>query len=199
MKGKLRNGHVRIKSTEYSHNKTKMDAFTFTATVASRGYHICKTTSWINAKVGDKVTIELETTASSLAIDPYACVIRIKNKCIFNLITVWHILREISRHVHFFIKRKDEKVNGYVKSLTYRPSPIPSGGLEIPLQLNFLCEQRETLDIMNAFVNSLYNWKYTGIVNREENEENDEENTDDEDFVRTSSNSNECDDVIVLD
>ena len=49
---------------------------------------------------------------------------------------------------------------------------------------------------MNTFVNSLYDWNYTGIVNPEEN---DEENTDDEDFVRISSNSSECDDVIVLD
>ena len=52
---------------------------------------------------------------------------------------------------------------------------------------------------MKAFVNSLYDWNYTGTVNPEENEENDEENTDDEDFVRTSSNSNNWDYVIVLD
>ena len=52
---------------------------------------------------------------------------------------------------------------------------------------------------MNAFVNSLYDWNYTGIVNPKENEENNEENADDEDFERTSSNSNEFDDVIVLD
>ena len=53
---------------------------------------------------------------------------------------------------------------------------------------------------MNAFANSLYGWNnYIGIVNPEENEDNDEENTDDKYFVRTRSNSNECDDVIVLD
>ena len=80
MKGKLRNVVVRIKSTGYSHNKTNMDAFTFTATVASRAYHVYKTIFWIKAKVGDKVTVELETTASSLETDPYACAIRIKNK-----------------------------------------------------------------------------------------------------------------------
>ena len=51
---------------------------------------------------------------------------------------------------------------------------------------------------MNAFVNHLYDWNYTGIVNPEENEENDKENIDDEDFVRTSPNSNESGDVIVL-
>ena len=51
---------------------------------------------------------------------------------------------------------------------------------------------------MNIFVNSLCDWNYTGIVNPEENEETDGENNNDEDFVRTSSNSTECDDVIVL-
>ena len=59
--------------------------------------------------------------------------------------------------------------------------------------------QRENLDIMNAFVNSLYDWNYTGIINPKENEKNNEENTDDEDFEKASSNSNECDDIIVLD
>ena len=53
---------------------------------------------------------------------------------------------------------------------------------------------------MNAFVNSLCDWNnYIGIINPEENEDNDEENTDDKYFVRTRLNSNECDDVIVLD
>ena len=45
MEGKLQNAVVRIKSTEYSHNKTNMDAFTFTKTVASRDYPVYKTTS----------------------------------------------------------------------------------------------------------------------------------------------------------
>ena len=57
-----------------------MDAFTFTATVASSGYRVYKKTSWIKAKVGDKVTVELKTTASSLETDPYACAIRIKKQ-----------------------------------------------------------------------------------------------------------------------
>ena len=57
-----------------------MDDFTFTATVASRGYHVYRTTSSRNAKVGDKVAVELEATASSLETDPYPCAIRIINK-----------------------------------------------------------------------------------------------------------------------
>ena len=145
-----------------------MNAFTFTATVASRGYHVYKTTSWINANVGDKVLVELEMTASSFETDWYACAIRIKNKCFVNLITTGYIPREISR-LHFFIMMVGRKVNGNVKSLTYRPSAVLAEGLEIPLQLIFSCWQRETLDIMNAFVNSLYDWKHSGIVNAEDN------------------------------
>ena len=52
---------------------------------------------------------------------------------------------------------------------------------------------------MNSLANSVCDWNYTAIVNTEENEKHDGENTDDKDFVRTKSNSNECDDVIVLD
>ena len=69
----------------------------------------------------------------------------------------------------------------------------------MPLLLTFSCGQRETLDIMNGFVKSLYDWNYTGTVNPEQNQENDEENAGDEDLVRTNSSSNECDDVIFLD
>ena len=36
-------------------------AYSFTAAVASRGYHVYKNTSWTNAKVGEKVTVEMES------------------------------------------------------------------------------------------------------------------------------------------
>ena len=106
MLGKLRNTVVRIKSSEYSHNKTDMCALTFTVTVASRGYHVYKTTSCVNANVVDKVTVELETTTSSLETVPYVCAIRIKNNYASNLITVGNIPREISRHGYFSQRQK---------------------------------------------------------------------------------------------
>ena len=65
--------------------------YSFTATVASRGYHVYKNTSWTNAKVGEKVTVEMETKKSSLEVDPYACVIKIKNRFFDSVITVGHI------------------------------------------------------------------------------------------------------------
>ena len=197
MKGKLRLSLSGL--NQQSAHTTKLTwMLLLSQQLASRCYHVYKTASWINTKVGDKVTVELETTPLSLESDPYACAIRIRNKYFSNSITVGHIPREISRHVQFFIKIKGKRVNGHVKSLTFRPSSIPSGSLETPLQLTFSCGPRETLDIMNTFVNSLYDWNYTGINHPDENEENDE-NTDNEDFIRTSYNSNECDDIIILD
>ena len=82
----------------------------------------------------------METKKSSLQVDPYACAIFFDS-----LITVGHIPREISRHVHFFIKTEGDKVITDVKSLTYRTSLIRSGGLEIPLQLTFTCDNKLTL------------------------------------------------------
>ena len=70
-------------------------------------------------------------------------------------------------------------LHGHVKSLTYRPSPVLSGDLEIPLQLTFTADKGETLDIMQCFMNIVYDWDYAGLmVNREENSVK-----DDEDFV----------------
>ena len=133
-------------------------AYSFAATVASRDYHVYKNTSWTNAKVGEKVTIEMETKKSSLGVDPYACAIKIKNRFFDSLITVGHIPREISRHVHFFIKAEGGQVIGHIKSLTYRPSFILSRGLEILLQVAYTCDDKLTPDLMNAFVKSLYDW-----------------------------------------
>ena len=71
-------------------------AYSFTAKVASRGYHVYKNTSWTNAKVGEKVRVKMETKKSSLEVDPYACAIKIKNRFFDSLITIRHISREIS-------------------------------------------------------------------------------------------------------
>ena len=112
-------------------------AYNFKAKVAVRGYHIYKNKTWDNARVGDKVTISLETDKKSKDIDPYACAIKCMVGTPEMLKTVGHIPREISRHIYFFIKEENGKIDGIVDSLEYRPSPIPAGGLEIPLMLNF--------------------------------------------------------------
>ena len=91
-------------------------AYSFNATVTSKGYHVYKNTSWTNVKVGEKVTVEMETKKSSLEVDPYACAIKVKNRFFDSIITVGHMPCEISRHVHFFIKTEGSKVIGHFKS-----------------------------------------------------------------------------------
>ena len=57
--------------------------------------------------------------------------------------TVGHIPREISRHVVFFLKEENGKIEGSVHSTQYRYSPIPAGELEIPLMLTFKSARRK--------------------------------------------------------
>ena len=53
-----------------------------------------------------------------------------------------HIPREILRYIYFFIKQEGDRVHGKLKSLKCKPSPIPSGGLEVPLLLFFRFRRR---------------------------------------------------------
>ena len=46
-------------------------------------------------------------------------------------------------------------------SSKYRPSPIPSGGLEIPLLLNFTCPEQKTFEKMKNLVDPLYDCHYS--------------------------------------
>ena len=63
-------------------------------------------------------------------------------------------------------------MNGSSISTKYRPLSIPSGGLEIPLLLKFLCPEQKTFEKMKNFVDSLYDYDYSGV--------NDEESSDEE-------------------
>ena len=93
-------------------------------------------------------------------------------KSIFNSWkTVGHIPREISRHVYYFIKTEGGFVNGSVISTKYRPSPIPSGGLEIPLLFKFSCPEQKTFEKMKNFVDSLYDYDYSGVNDKESSDE----------------------------
>ena len=116
-----------------------MSTQNFQATIASRGYHVYKETTWSNAKVNEKVKIEIGTNPSSIAIDPYACAVKAKEKYFDRWKTFDHVPREISRYIYFYIKKESGKITGNVKPLNYKPSPIASGRLEIPLQLTFSC------------------------------------------------------------
>ena len=144
-----------------------MSTYNFQATIASRGYHVYKETTWSNAKVNEKVKIEIETTHSSIAIDPYACAVKSKEKYFDGWKTVGHVPREISRYIYFFIKKENGKITGNVKSLNYRPSAIPSGGLDIPLQLTFSCPMEWVRDKMKDFIDNFYTYDFTGILHND--------------------------------
>lgn len=147
--------------------------YSFEAIIASRGYHVYKELSWADATAGEEVKVELETNHMSIAKDPYSCAIRAKHKYFIGWKTVGHIPRELSRYVYFFIKEEKGKVTGSLKSVKYKPSPIPAGGLEVPLQLKFKCPNRKTLDDMEKFVEDFYSFDYTGIMADSEEGEDD--------------------------
>ena len=64
-------------------------------------------------------------------------VVLFRSNLVRSIVTVGHILREISRLCYFFLKEEGGEINGNVFSTTHQPSPIPYGGLEIPLVLRF--------------------------------------------------------------
>ena len=57
-----------------------MSTYNFQATIAPRRYHVYKETPWSNAIVNEKVKIETATTRSSIAIYPYACAVKAREK-----------------------------------------------------------------------------------------------------------------------
>ena len=122
-----------------------------------------------------RLKLRSKLTKVKKKIDPYACAIRAKEEYFKGWKTVGHIPREISRHVYFFIKSEGGSANGTVISTKYRTSPIPAGGLEIPLLLTFSCSKAINFEKMKTFVQTLYDYKFTGTVIEEENSDDEDE------------------------
>ena len=141
-------------------------ACSFDTIIASRGYHVYKETSWSNAKVSDEVKVETETNPKSIASDPYSCAIKTKHDYFLGWKTVGHIPLELSRYV-----QEGGKVNGKLNSLKYKASPIPSGGLEVPLSLKFKCDEKWVLDAMEEFVDNFYSCDFAGNLVNDEDED----------------------------
>ena len=168
--------------------------YSFQATVAARGYHVYKNTTWDQAKVGDKVLVEIESDKKSKEIDPYCCSIRTSVNQ--QIKTVRHIPREISRHVYFFLKDENGHIDGTVKSIDYRPSPIPAGGLEIPLTLNFKSPRYITHTKMKEFMSTLYSFDYNGNKEDEKNESSSDEEINL--LINESSEESQSDSEVVI-
>lgn len=170
---------IEFKNTSYAsaHHQMKItmafQLYSFTTTIASRGYHIYMHTTWDNARVGQKVVVSLETDVYSKMVDPYCCKIQTKNNE-QRWVTVGHIPREISRFVFFFMRDEGGSVKGQLFSTQYRPSPIPAGGLEVPLKLTFSCLRYATFEKIKNFI-AQYNYDaeiaFLEDNDREENEQ----------------------------
>ena len=151
------------------------DQVSFTYPVASRGFHHYSLISWQNVYEGERIYIHKETDPESLRYDRYACAIKtiIKSTGVLipTLSTVGHVPLEISKYCYYFIQH-DGEINGKVVDLRPRRSPIPSGGLEIKLLLNFKARGR-IADKMKQLLRDSYAWEYMGeqgALNEEDTE-----------------------------
>ena len=74
-----------------------------------------------------------------------------------------------------FIQEEGGRIDGSVLSARYRPSPIPTIGLEIPLMLMFCSSRYITHQKMKDFIQDFYNYDYTAEKDDvPDNEDNDE-------------------------
>ena len=153
-----------------------MMAYSFKAQVEARGFHVYQNITWTDVKQGDSVSVEIETKEESKKVDPYSCAIKARVGQPPQLKTVGHIPREISIHVFFFLKEENGRIEGTVHSTTYWPSPVPAGGLEIPLMLTFKSTRFVTHQKMKDFMTSLYSYEYEPQEINSKDEENDDIN-----------------------
>ena len=108
--------------------------------------------------------IGLEKDEKSIEIDPYCCSTKAMVDRHQQLKAVGHILRETSWLVYFFLKEESGQIDGTVHSVNYRPSPIPVGGLEIKLNLNFNSRRYITHIKMKEFLTWLYSFDYVAKI-----------------------------------
>ena len=92
-----------------------------------------KNATWKKLNIDQQISVQLETNEDSKKIYPYCCAI--KTMVFGKLETIGHIPREVSSHTFFYSKEEGGRIDGSVFSTSYRPSPILSGGLEIPLMI----------------------------------------------------------------
>ena len=92
-----------------------------------------------------------EVNNISIDIDPYCCGITIKRVDRIEPLTVGHAPRELSGFIFYFIQ-EGVLLTGTVASTTSRISPIPKGGLEVPISMHFTHENKATSSKMEISV-----------------------------------------------
>ena len=79
------------------------------------------------------------------------------------------------------------EISGYLVSTSYKPSPIPAGGLEVLLLLTFSVKNEQIFEQMKEFVTTLYDYEYTGM----KEDESEDEDSDDENVIKIKLNNGE--------
>ena len=95
-------------------------AYSFNVTVAARGYHVYKSTIWVEAKAGDKVRVEIETDEESRRLMHIAALL--KHQSINKSTQTTGNISKCS----LFVKAENGSIEGSVKSIQYKPSPVPA-------------------------------------------------------------------------
>ena len=114
----------------------------FVRNTASRGWYVYGKTVWQNTRRGEKLGARKKDNKEATKIDKYAITWTIKRKDKL-LTAIRQIPREILRFTKFFINYGGRIEAKFFSSL-YNPSPISSGGLEIPLVVKCLISKEET-------------------------------------------------------
>ena len=123
----------------------------FERNIASRGWHVYEKALWQNLHRGEKLEAKKENNEEATKTDPYAIVWTVKRKDKFVPVVVGHIPREISRFTKFYLNYVG-RIEARVFFSQYKPSPIPSGGTEIPLVVKILISEEKS-----AILNHLQN------------------------------------------
>ena len=122
----------------------------FFSHVGSRGYQVYRGNNWTNLVIHQPVQVPIETNVISKAYDPYCCKITITRRDRIGAATVGHIPRKLSWFVYYFLQ-VGGSVTSTVASIQYRLSPIPEGGLEIPIQMTLSHSSKPLMEKMKLF------------------------------------------------
>ena len=176
----------------------------FEINCASRGFHVYREI-W-NPRIGEKLEIEQDYGNVD---DPFAMSIKAKPRLRVRMWeTVGHIPREISRFCYYFVNYGGF-LEGCVSNPRYRRSPIPSGGLEIPIRL--IVKRNESDDRVFQKMKNLLDEYYMEpdlipesiqpVVEQveEEEEEFGPQDEEDENTVQQIHSTDEDDELIVID
>ena len=119
--------------------------------------------------------VERETDPASLKHDRFSCSIRklkVKEVVTPVLETVGHVPLEISKFCHYFLVHGG-KIEGEVADPRPRRSPIPAGGQEVKLVLDFSGRAAIT-DKMRTLLRQHYDYEFDGT----QRQNSDSEETD---------------------